>query len=94
MVRSLFLLKVTARFHLAIHRTASVVALSGSVFSCKHRPGASLIFRELEVIVDAHILSNVLYIKIIGADEGKGPVLLLPFFIIAFSPLLDCFFIP
>ena len=94
MVRSLFLLKVTTRFHLAIHRTALVVALSGSVFSCKHRPGASLIFRELEVIVDAHILSNVLYIKIIGADEGKGPVLLLPFFIIAFSPLLDCFFIP
>lgn len=44
MVRSLFLLKVTARFHLAIHRTASVVALSGSVFSSKHRLGASLIF--------------------------------------------------
>jgi hypothetical protein len=37
-------------------------------------------------------MSNVLHIKIIGADEGKGPVLLLPFFIIAFSPLLDCFF--
>ena len=92
MVRSLFLLKITTRFHLAIHRTALVVALSGSVFSSKHRLGASLIFRELEVIVDAHILSNVLYIKIIGADEGKGPVLLLPFFIIAFSPLLDCFF--
>ena len=100
MVRSLFLLKITARFHLAIHRTALVIALSGSVFSCKHRPGASLIFRELQVIVNAHILSNVLHIKIIGADEGKGPVLLLPFFIIAsfliiaFSPLLDCFFIP
>ena len=92
MVRSLFLLKVTARFHLAIHRTALVVALSGSVFSGKHRLGASLIFRELEVVVDAHTMSNVLYIKIIGADEGKGPVLLLPFFIIAFSPLLDCFF--
>ena len=54
MVRSLFLLKVTPSFHLAIHRTALVVALSGSVFSCKHRPGASLIFRELEVVVDAH----------------------------------------
>lgn len=100
MVRSLFLLKVTPSFHLAIHRTALVVALSGSVFSSKHRPGASLIFRELQVIVNAHILSNVLHIKIIGADEGKGPVLLLPFFIIAsfliiaFSPLLDCFFIP
>ena len=92
MVHSLFLLKVTARFHLAIHRTALVVALSGSVFSCKHRLGASLIFRELEVIVDAHTMSNALYIKIVGADEGKGPVLLLPFFIIAFSPLLDCFF--
>ena len=86
MVHSLFLLKVTARFHLAIHRTALVVAL------CKHRLGASLIFRELEVIVDAHTMSNALYIKIVGADEGKGPVLLLPFFIIAFSPLLDCFF--
>ena len=92
MVRSLFLLKVTPSFHLAIHRTASVVALSGSVFSCKHRLGASLIFRELEVIVDAHTMSDVLHIKVIGADEGKGPVLLLPFFIIAFSPLLDCFF--
>ena len=92
MVRSLFLLKITARFHLAIHRTALVVALSGSVFSGKHRLGASLIFRELEVVVDAHTMSNVLHIKIIGADEGKGPVLLLPFFIIAFSPLLDCFF--
>lgn len=92
MVRSLFLLKVTPSFHLAIHRTASVVALSGSVFSCKHRLGASLIFRELQVVVDTHILSDVLHIKIIGADEGKGPVLLLPFFIIAFSPLLDCFF--
>jgi len=46
------------------------------------------------MVVDTHIQSNVLYIKIIGADEGKGPVLLLPFFIIAFSPLLDCFFIP
>ena len=92
MVRSLFLLKVTARFHLAIHRTALVVALSGSVFSCKHRLGTSLIFRELQVIVNAHVLSNALYIKIVGADEGKGPVLLLPFFIIAFSPLLDCFF--
>ena len=92
MVRSLFLLKVTPSFHLAIHRTALVVALSGSVFSCKHRLGASLIFRELKVVVNAHIQSNVLYIKIIGADEGKGPVLFLPFFIIAFSPLLDCFF--
>ena len=92
MVRSLFLLKVTARFHLAIHRTALVVALSGSVFSCKHRLGASLIFRELKVVVNAHTMSNVLHIKIIGADEGKDPVLLLPFFIIAFSPLLDCFF--
>ena len=77
MVRSLFLLKVTARFHLAIHRTALVVALSGSVFSCKHRLGASLIFRELQMVVDAHTMSNVLHIKIIGADEGKGPVLLL-----------------
>ena len=100
MVRSLFLLKVTPSFHLAIHRTALVVAFSGSVFSCKHRPGASLIFRKLEVVVDAHTMSNVFHIKIIGADEGKGPVLLLPFFIIAsfliiaFSPLLDCFFIP
>ena len=92
MVRSLFLLKVTPSFHLAIHRTALVVALSGSVFSGKHRLGASLIFRELKVVVDSHIQSNALYIKIIGADEGKGPVLLLPFFIIAFSPLLDCFF--
>ena len=92
MVRSLFLLRITTRFHLAIHRTALVVALSGSVFSCKHRLGASLIFRELKVVVDAHTMSNVLHIKIIGADEGKGPVLLLPFFIIAFSPLLDCFF--
>ena len=92
MVRSLFLLKVTARFHLAIHRTASVVALSGSVFSSKHRLGASLIFRELKVVVDAHTMSDVLHLKVIGADEGKGPVLLLPFFIIAFSPLLDCFF--
>lgn len=77
MVCSLFLLKVTARFHLAIHRTTLVVALSGSVFSCKHHLGASLIFRELQMIVDTHILSNALYIKIIGADEGKGPVLLL-----------------
>ncbi len=100
MVHSLFLLKVTARFHLAIHRTALVVALSGSVFSCKHRLGASLIFRELKVVVDAHTMSNVFHIKIIGVDEGKGPVLFLPFFIIAsfliiaFSPLLDCFFIP
>ena len=94
MVRSLFLLKITARFHHAIHRTALVVTLSGSVFSGKHRLGASFIFRELQVVVDAHIQSNVLYIKIIGADEGKGPVLLLPFFIIAFSPLSDCFFIP
>ena len=92
MVRSLFLLKVTPSFHLAIHRTGPVVALSGSVFSCKHRLGASLIFRELKVVVDAHTMSNVLHIKIIGADEGKGPVLLLPFFIIALSPLLDCFF--
>ena len=100
MVRSLFLLKVTTRFHLAIHRTVLVIAFSGSVFSCKHRLGASLIFRELKVVVDTHILSDVLHIKIIGADEGKGPVQLLPFFIIAsfliiaFSPLLDCFFIP
>ena len=77
MVRSLFLLKITARFHLAIHRTALVVALSGSVFSGKHRLGASLIFRELEMVVDTHILSNALYIKVIGADEGKGPVLFL-----------------
>lgn len=92
MVRSLFLLKITTRFHLAIHRTALVVALSGSVFSCKHRLGASLIFRELKVVVDAHTMSNVFHIKVIGADEGKGPVLFLPFFIIAFSPLLDCFF--
>ena len=92
MVRSLFLLKITTGFHCATHRTALVVALAGSVFFGKHRLGASLIFRELEVIVDAHTMSNVLYIKIIGADEGKGPVLLLPFFIIAFSPLLDCFF--
>ena len=96
----LFLLKITAHFHLAIHRTAFVVALPGSVFSGKHRLGASLIFRKLEVVVDANIMSTVLYIKIIGADEGKGPVQLLPFFIIAsfliiaFSPLLDCFFIP
>lgn len=29
------------------------------------------------MVVDAHIKSNVLHIKIIGADEGKGPVLLL-----------------
>ena len=57
----------------------------------KHRLGASLIFRKLKVVVEAHTMSNVLNIKIIGADEGKGPVLLLPFFIIAFSPLLDCF---
>ena len=79
MVRSLFLLKITARFHLAIHRTALVVALAGSVFFGKHRLGASRIFRELEVVVDAHIMSYVLHIKIIGADEGKGPVLLLQF---------------
>ena len=52
MVHSLFLLKVTARFHLSIHRTALVVALSGSVFSGKHRLGASLIFRELKVVVN------------------------------------------
>ena len=77
MVRSLFLLKITTHFHLAIHRTALVVALPGSVFSCKHRLGANLIFRKLEVVVDAHIMRNVLHIKIIGADEGKGPVLLL-----------------
>ena len=77
MVRSLFLLKVTARFHLAIHRTALVVTLSGSVFSGKHRLGASLIFRELQMIVDAHTMSNVLHIKIIGTDEGKGSVQLL-----------------
>ena len=100
MVHSLCLLKITTRFHLAIHRTELVVALSGSVFSGKHRFGASLIFRELKVVVDAHAMSYVFHIKIIGADEGKGPVLLLPFFIIAsfliiaFSPLLDCFFIP
>ena len=74
---SLFLLKITAHFHLAIHRTALVVAFSRSVFSGKHRLGASLIFRELQMIVDAQTLSNVLHIKIIGADEGKGPVLLL-----------------
>lgn len=92
MVRSLFLLKVTTRIHLAIHRTALVVAFSGSVFSCKHRFGASLIFRELQVVVDAHTMSDVLHIKVIGANEDKDPVLLLPFFIIAFSPLLDCFF--
>ena len=77
MVCSLFLLKVTPSFHLAIHRTTLVVALSGSVFSCKHHLGASLIFRELQMIVDTHILSNALYIKVVGADEGKGPVLLL-----------------
>ena len=88
MVRSLFLLKITARFHLAIHRTALVVALSGSVFSCKHRLGASLIFRELKVVVDAHTMSNVFHIKIIGVDEDKDPVLLLPFFIIAFPRFL------
>ena len=41
---SLFLLKITAHFHLAIHSTALVVALSSSVFSGKHRLGASLIF--------------------------------------------------
>ena len=79
MVRSLFLLKITARFHLAIHRTALVVALSGSVFSGKHRLGASFIFRELQMIIDAHTMSNVLHIKVIGTDEGKGPVLLLLF---------------
>ena len=36
-VSGISVFKVTTRFHLAIHRTASVVALSGSVFSCKHR---------------------------------------------------------
>lgn len=77
MVRSLFLLKIAACFHLAIHRTALVVALSGSVFSGKHRLGASLIFRELQMIVNAHTMSNVLHIKIVGADESKGLVLLL-----------------
>ena len=29
------------------------------------------------MVVDAHTMSYVLHIKIIGADEGKGPVLLL-----------------
>ena len=29
------------------------------------------------MIVDAHTMSNALYIKIIGTDEGKGLVLLL-----------------
>ena len=29
------------------------------------------------MIVDAHTMSNVLHIKIIGTDEGKGLVLLL-----------------
>ena len=41
MVHPLVLLKVTARFHLAIHRTTLVVALSGSVFSSKHHLGAA-----------------------------------------------------
>ena len=41
---SLFLLKITAHFHLTIHSTELVVALAGSVFSGKHRLGASLIF--------------------------------------------------
>ena len=66
---SLFLLKITTRFHCATHRTALVVALAGSVFSGKHRLGASLIFRELEVVVDAHIQSYILHIKIIGTDD-------------------------
>ena len=29
------------------------------------------------MVVDAHTMSNVLHIKIVGTDEGKGPVLLL-----------------
>mgnify|MGYP007134706872 FL=1 len=29
------------------------------------------------MIVDAHTMSNVLHIKIVGANESKGPVLLL-----------------
>ena len=31
----------------------------------------------LQMIVNAHTMSNVLHIKIIGADKGKGPVLFL-----------------
>jgi hypothetical protein len=33
-------------------------------------------------------MSNVFHIKIIGVDEDKDPVLLLPFFIIAFPRFL------
>lgn len=50
-----FFLKVTACFHHAVHGSALVVTLSGSILPDEHIASASLILRELEVVVDAHV---------------------------------------
>ena len=73
----LFLLKIAAFLHYISCCPALIISLPSTVLASEHRSRASLILSKLEVVVDAHIMSNVLYIKIIGADEGKGPVLLL-----------------
>ena len=64
------------------------MSLPNTVLESEHRSRASLILSKLKVVVDTHVHSDGLYIQVIGADEGKGPVLLLSDSISQWTPLL------
>ena len=73
----LFLLKIAAFLHYISCCPALIISLPSTVLASEHRSRASLILSKLEVVVDAHVHSDGLYIQVISADESKGPVLLL-----------------
>ena len=58
---------------------AAVVAFAAAAFAGKHSLGAFLVLLELHVFLDSEGLGHRLDIKVVGADERKGPVLLLQF---------------
>ena len=56
---------------------AAVVAFAAAALAGKHGLGACLVLLELQVFIDGKGVGHRLYVKVIGADEREGPVLLL-----------------
>ena len=64
-------------WHGGILGDAAVVAFAAAAFAGEHGLGAFLILLELHMLIDSKGLGHGFYIKVVGADEGKGPALFL-----------------
>ena len=71
------LLEERTRRHGGILGYAAVEAFAAAALSGEHGAGALDVLMELHVLLDGKRVGHRFYIEVVGADEGKSPVLLL-----------------